>query len=233
MDKNKWKNYLIVALIAIMVLFGILGGKRVQRYRDEVNGLKMAKTTLTLQNESLNKQVRMKNDTIKKKDFKILELMALFKAKDKQITEIIGERDVALAKLNGITADSSYQFLINVAYNYPSVLKFLFNEIQVKYIHSDYITARSSEKIIPAMTAQLNNAKEQFIVRDNIESELKNVNELQNQTLANCEKINQDNDKIIKDTEKQRDKERHRKNLWRFTSAVAGSVAVILSAFVL
>jgi hypothetical protein len=49
--------------------------------------------------------------------------------------------------------------------------------------------------------------------------------------LNTCEKINTDNDKIIRDTEKQRDKEARRKNFWRFGTAVMTGVTIVLAVF--
>jgi hypothetical protein len=167
-------------------------------------------------------------DTVKKKDAEIVKLMVIFKTKDRKVAELTVERDLALSRLNYISSDSSYIFLTKVAYNYPGALKYLFNELQVKYIHADYITARGSEKIIPVMTAQLNNCSEQFIIRDGIESGLKKVIAYQKQSLTDCEKINKNSDTIIKDTEKQRDKEKRRKNFWRFTTAVSTTVLIII-----
>ncbi len=229
--KDKIKNGIIISFVIVIITGGIFGGKAVKKYNSEIASLKYEKTALALQKSVLETQIKMKQDTIKKKDAEIVRLQAIFKAKDKKIAELTADIDSALIWLNFITADSSYQFLQEVAYNYPGALKYLFNELQIKYIHADYLKARSSEKVIPILTSQVNNCKDQFVIRDGIEKELKAVNELQKQTLTNCEKINQDNDKIIKDTEKQRDKEKHRKNFWRFTSAVAAGVAVIVSVF--
>lgn len=227
----KVKNGLIIALIVIIGLFGLFGGRTVKRYQKEIASLKYDKTSLQLQITNRELVIKFQQDSIKKLDAEKERIMVLFKAKDKQIVGLTADLNNALSQLNGITSDSSYQFLQHIAYNYPGALKYLFNELQIKYIHSDYLTARSSEKIIPVLTSQVNDCKVQFGIRDNIESGLKDVIGLQKQNLTDCQKINQDNDKIIKDTEKQRDKEKHRKNFWRFTASVATGVTIIVSVF--
>lgn len=231
MDKDKLKNYFIIALVVLIGLLGAFGGRAVSKYRQEVAILKSNNSSLKLDNIKLDEKIWAKNDTIKKQNAEIERLMALFRAKDRQIGQLRADLDSALVWLNFITADSSYEFLQFEAYNYPGVLKYLFNEPQIKHIHSDYLVARNSEQIIPVLTSQINNCKEQFAVRDSIAYSLKQVSEWQKQQLANCEKANKNSDQIIKDTEKQRDKEKHRKNFWRFTSAVATGVAVVLAVF--
>lgn len=231
MDKNKVKNYLIIALVAIIVLFGIFGGRKVKKFQDEITALKTEKNILEEKNKELEKAVQSKIDTIKIKDARIEELMKLFRIKDKQINDLKTDLQEALTELNGITSDSSYQFLQQIAYNFPGTLKFLFNELQVRGIHSDYLKARSSEQVIPALTSQINNCKEQFLARESLEKSLRDLVDLKSQQLSNCELINNDNEGMIEDITAQRDKERHRKNFWRFTSAVAGGVAVVLAVF--
>lgn len=229
--KEKIKSVLVIALVAIIVLFGIFGGRKVRKYQEEIASLKYDKTSLSVQNKLLEEKVKMQADTIKKKDARIEELMKLFRAKDKEIADLSLDLNEALKKLNGITSDESYKFLQEIAYNFPGELTYLFNQLQVRGIHSDYLIARSSEKTIPALTAQINNAKEQFIARDSLNAHLNGLISLKEEQLANCQLINSDNDMMIEDLEMQRNKERHRKNFWRFTSAVAGGVAILLAAF--
>ena len=233
MDKNKLKNYFIIALIVVIGLFGIFGGRAVQKYREEINLLKSNKAELKIENLKLDEQKAVLNDSIKTLTIKIEELMGVFRIKDRQIFLLQRDLDSALVFLNFVTADSSYQFLQEVAYNYPGVLKYLFNEPQVKHIHSDYLVARSSEKIIPALTSQINNCKEQFTERDNEAGQLRRLNALQQKQLDNCDKISTSNDKIISDLEKQREKEKWRKNFWRTTSAVLTGACIVLTVFVL
>jgi len=227
--KDKVKNILIIALIVIIGLLGFFGGRKVVEYQEEIGLLKLSKKSLEEQITKRDVMIQDQKDTIEKKDAKIESLMLIFRSKDRQIAELTTEVDLALEWLDFITADSSYIFLQEVAYNYPGALKYLFNELQIKYIHADYLKARSSERIIPVMTSQINNCKEQFEVRDSEANALKSIVVLQEQNLADCKQINDNNDKIILDTEKQRDKERRRKNFWRFTTAVTTTTTIILA----
>ncbi len=231
--KDKVKNGLIIALIILIGLFAFFGGKKVRKYEKDIASLSYDKTALKTQNallENKNKVIEAQN---KKQKVTIDSCQVVFKKKDRVIAVLSADLDTALTRLNGITSDSSYQFLQKVAYAFPGTLEYLFNALQVRGIHTDYLKARNSEKIIPVYKEQIENCKVQLIARDNIESGLNTLINNKDQQLANCEKINQDNDKIIKDTEKQRDKEKRRKNFWRFSASVTTGVAIILAVFVL
>ncbi len=228
---DKFKNYLIIALIVIIGLFGFFGGHKVKKFSEEIATLKYEKTTLAVQNKLLDDKNKFIQAENKKHEATIDSCRIVFKQKDRIIAGLSADLDSALAKLDGITSDSSYQFLQEVAYKYPGLLKYLFNETQIRHIHADYLKARNSEQIIPAYKEQLSNCKVQLSEQDAIQSGLNKIIENKGLQLANCEKINADNEQIIKDTEKQRDKERHRKNFWRMTTGIATGVAIVIGAF--
>jgi hypothetical protein len=229
--KDKVKTGLIIVLIILIGLFGLFGGKAVKKYIKEIDSLKYEKTALQVQNALLTDNIKYEKAKNEKHQKTIDSCKVVFKKKDQIISGLSADLDSALAKLTGITSDSSYVFLQKVAYNYPGLLKYLFNELQVKGIHADYLKARSSEKIIPVYKEQIANCTLQLSEKDGIETGLNNIIANTNQQLSNCTKINQDNDKIIKDTEKQRNKEKHRKNFWRFTTAVTTTTTILLAVF--
>jgi len=229
--KDKVKNILIIALIILIGLFGFFGGRKVVKYQEQIGLLKLSNKSLEEQIAKRDGVIQSQNDTIEKKEAKIASLMLIFRSKDKQIAELTTEIDLALEWLDFITADSSYIFLQEVAYNYPGALKYLFNELQIKYIHADYVKARSSEKIIPVLTSQINNCREQFTVRDSTANALRGIVVLQEQSLADCKQINENNNKVILDTEKQRDAEKRRKFFWRATTGIMTGVTIVLAVF--
>jgi hypothetical protein len=65
--------------------------------------------------------------------------------------------------------------------------------------------------------------------RDSLALGLKKIIKLQKQNIADCQKINTDNDKIIKDAEKERNAEKRRKNFWRFTTSVTTITTIIFA----
>ena len=227
--KDKIKNGLIGILVIFIIAGGIFGGKEVTKYAEEIGLLRYANTTLETQKAFLKTQVQFEQEKVRKKDMVIDSCMIEFKKKDRVIAGITSDLDGALAKLNGITSDSSYQFLQQIAYNYPGLLSYIFNEIQIKYIHTDYLKARSSEKIIPAYVEQIANCTFQLSERDSIETGLKKAIRYQREELTACETVNNNKDTIIKNTEKQRNKEMRRKNFWRFGTAVTTITTIIFA----
>lgn len=231
MNKDKVKTGLIVVLIVLIGAFAFFGGKAVKKFKEEIAILKYDKTVLQTQIAFRDTQIKNEQAKVTAQEARSDSLTKVLAIKERIIAGITQDLNKALAQLNGITSDSSYQFLQKVAYNYPGVLKFLFNELQIRYIHSDFLTARNSEKIIPAYKEAIEVCKLNLIQKDSIEAGLKKVIGLQKQNLTDCTKVNQDNDNIIKDVEKQRDKERRRKNFWRFSASVATGVAIVLAVF--
>ncbi len=229
--QNKIKNILIGVLIALIVLLAIFGGRKVSKYGKEIASLKYEKTALTAQNALLDDKIKVQERENSKKQAVIDSCYVVFVAKDRVIAGLTGELDSALSQLEGITSDSSYQFLQRVAYVFPGTLEYLFNALQVKGIHADYLKARNAEQIIPEYEGLVANCKVQLAENDKLKAGLQSIIVDKTSQLINCEQINKDNEQIIKNTEKQRDKERHRKNFWRFGTGVMTGVAVILAVF--
>lgn len=229
--KDKLKNGLIIALVALIVVGAIFGGSKVKKYAQDIRDLKYANKTLEMQKAFTETQVKIEQATIERRDATIDSCMVVFKKKDKQIKGLSADLDSALAKLSGITSDSSYQFLQRVAYVYPGVLEYLFNALQVKGIHADYLKARSADKIIPVYQQSIENCKFQLTERDSVETALKRIVELRNTELDNCEQVNANNQDIIKKTEKQLLKAERRKGFWMATTGIAAGVAILVAAF--
>ena len=226
---NKIKNGLIGLLLILIVLFGLIGGQKVTKYAEEIGLLRYANTTLETQKAFLKTQVKFEQRKVEKRDMVIDSCMIEFKKKNRVIAGITSDLDEALAKLNGITSDSSYMFLQLIAYNFPGTMEYLFNALQIKGIHTDYLKARSSEKIIPVYVEQIANCAFQLSERDSIETGLKKAIRYQREALTACETVNNNKDTIIKDTEKQRNKEMRRKNFWRFGTAVTTITTIIFA----
>ena len=228
---DKLKNGLIIALVILIVIGGIFGGSKVKKYVDDIKDLKYANKTLEMQKAYIETQVKIEQAKVEKRDSTIDSCMVVFRKKDRQIAGLSADLSEALDKLEGITSDSSYIFLTTVAYNYPGLLSYIFNENQIKRIHADYLKARSADKIIPVYEQAVANCKFQLTERDSVETGLKRIVQLRNQELENCEQVNANNQTIIRDIEKQRDKEARRKGFWRSSAGIMTGVAVIVAVF--
>lgn len=229
--KEKIKSGLIIALAILIVLVAIFGGSKVKKYVQDIRDLKYANKTLEMQKAYIETQVKIEQATIARRDATIDSSMVVFKQKDRMIAGLSADLDSALAKLDGITSDSSYIFLTTVAYNYPGLLSYIFNENQIRKIHADYLKARSADKIIPVYQQAIANCKFQLTERDSIEAGLKRIVELRNTELDNCEQVNANNQDIIKKTEKQLLKAERRKGFWRSTTGIMTGLAVIVAVF--
>ncbi len=225
--KDTIKNGLIVALVILIGLFAIFGGKAVKRFKEDIATLKYDKSILQNQiidRENQIKVLQAKTDTHKAR---IDSCMGEFQKKDKVIAGLKRDLNEALSELDGISSDSSYIFLTKIAYNYPGFLSYLFNENQIKAIHADYLRVRNAEKVVVALNDQINNCRVQFAQRDSLANSLKTMFGLSEKNLADCQKINQDNEKIIKDVTKERNAEKRRKNFWRFTTGTMTIVEIL------
>ena len=228
---DKLKNGLIIALVVLIGLLGIFGGSKVKKYVDDIKDLKYTNKTLEMQKAYIETQVKIEQAKVEKRDSTIDSCMVVFKKKDKQIAGLSRYLDSALAKLSGITSDSSYRFLTEIAYAFPGTMEYLFNALQVKGIHTDYLKARSADKIIPVYQQSIENCKFQLTERDSVETALKRIVELRNTELDNCEQVNANNQDIIKKTEEQLLKAERRKGFWRATTGIAAGVAILVAAF--
>ena len=169
------KNWILIALVVILGLVGIFGGKAVSKYNEEIGALRFDKNRLERQIIDRENKIKIEQRKVVVKQSIIDSCMQEFVLKNRKIKELQGNLDDVLGQLEGITSDSSYIFLTQIAYNYPGILKYLFNELQVKAIHGDYLRARSAEKVIPALTAQMRNCTFQFLERDSLAQSLKRL----------------------------------------------------------
>ena len=223
------KNWIIVILIILIMIMGLISGIVVSRFKAEIESLKTDRNDLAAQIDIRNEKIEEMIEVVLEKDRIIDSLMLVFKAQGKTIGILTMERDELLDKLIVINSDSSYVFLQEIAYNYPGVLEYMFNALQVKGIHADWIRARSAENIIPELNLQIENCKLQFTIRDSTEKALKEIISFHEYNLDDCQKINEKNGRIISDLEKIANKEQRSKNFWRFTAAIEPvAIAVIV-----
>ena len=224
------KNWIIIALLIIVVIGGIFGGKAVTKFNEDIATLKYANKGLGMQIIDRDLQIKAEQNRANKKQTTIDSCMIAFKSKDKKIRELEKDLDSALAQLDGITSDSSYVFLTTIAYNFPGTMEYLFNSYQVKGIHADWIKARGMEKIIPQLKNQISNCEYQFGVRDSLVKHLNKIVDLQDKNLKDCSQMNENNKAVITDLEKTRDKEKRRKGFWRTVAAIEPVIFVVLMA---
>jgi hypothetical protein len=224
------KNWIILALLIIVAIGGIFGGKAVTKFNEDIAVLKFANKGLGMQIITRDLQIKVEQNRAGKKQATIDSCMIAFKSKDKKIWQLERNLNSALVQLDSITSDSSYVFLTTVAYNFPGTMEYLFNSYQVKGIHADWLRARGMEKIIPQLKDQISNCEYQFNVRDSLVKHLNKIVDLQDKNLKDCSQINENDKAVIADIEKKAEKEKRRKGLWRTIAAIEPVILVVLMA---
>jgi len=222
------KNWVIIALVVIIGLIGLFGGKAVSRYNSRIERLSYEKFILSKQISNRDLLIKVEQAKIRVHKATIDSCMTEFRKKDKKIGQLEKNLTDALDQLEGISSDSCYIFLTRMAYNYPGLLSYIFNENQIKAIHGDYLRARSAEQVIPELKLQIGNCLVQFKERDDLVKNQETIITLQDKNLQDCKQINANNDIIIKDLEKTVSKEKWRKNLWRIIASAEPGIAVAL-----
>ena len=212
-------------MLALM-LGGFIFGKR---YAESTQLAKSLKS----ENNSLLKQVHKRDSLILILSFDTTSLILTinnlnksFAEKDKYIKVLKKQRDEILAKLEGITSDSIYQFLQQVAYNTPGELKYKFNDPQIRSIQGDYEVARNAEKIIPALSDQIDTCSREVYKYSVLTTNLRKTINLQSDNINDYRLVVSNDSTLIDAQRKVIVKEVRRKNFWKITSGVV-TVALI------
>lgn len=225
---NKIKNILIVVLFSAIGLMFLFGGKKAGKFEADIAYMKGQNAMLEqkiIEKDSLIASENCRIDSLKKVNDS-LQLQAGKLSAEKQ--KAIKQRDEALAQLQTISTDSSYLFLQSVAYNFPGTLRYLFNELQVRGIHSDFIKLQTSEKIIYTLEKQANNCGLRVKNLEDISAGFENNILLKDANIADYKSIIENDSLMISDLDKTARKERNRKNFWRSTTGI--TVLILLGS---
>lgn len=125
-------------------------------------------------------------------------------------------------------ADSSYFFLNTIAYPYPGVPKYPFNETQVKNMHINYVENIQYEMLIAVQDTQLLNYKGlEFVlgIFNNSYKETIDILEKKNNGLTQMYENEQQKSQLC---EKELNKQNKKRNLWKATTGVVSAIAIVL-----
>ncbi len=225
-------NKILVVIIAVLVIALIAGSfftvKKTDTLINQADSLKIENTGLLTQIAKRDSLLYILNKDTANLSFTIDSLNNVFFDKELYIRKLKKQRDEALAQLEGITSDSTYQFLQQVAYNFPGELKFKFNDNQIKEIHQDYEVSRNAEKLIPAMSDEIEVCKTEISHFTALTGNLKKTVDLQSANIVDYKGVIA-NDSTIMDAQRRVIvKEVRRKNFWKITTGVTVLVATIL-----
>jgi predicted nucleic acid-binding Zn-ribbon protein len=225
-------NKILVVIIALLVTALVIGSfftvKKTDTLAGQADSLKIENTGLLMQIAKRDSLLYILNKDTANLSFTIDSLNNVFFDKELYIRKLKKQRDEALAQLEGITSDSTYQFLQQVAYNFPGELKFKFNDNQIKEIHQDYEVSRNAEKLIPAMSDEIEVCKTEISHFTALTGNLKKTVDLQSANIVDYKGVIA-NDSTIMDAQRRVIvKEVRRKNFWKITTGVTVLVATIL-----
>lgn len=225
---NKVLLVIIALLVIALVVVNFFTVKKTDTLINQADSLKIENTGLLMQIAERDSLLYVLNKDTANLSFTIDSLNNVFFDKELYIRKLKKQRDEALAQLEWITSDSTYQFLQQVAYNFPGELKFKFNDEQIKEIHQDYEVSRNAEKLIPAMSDEIEVCKTEIghftVLTDN----LKNTVDLQSANIIDYKGVIANDSTIIDAQRRVIVKEVRRKNFWKISTGVITLVGVIL-----
>ena len=225
-------NKILVIIIALLTVALVAGSfftvSKVDSLAQEADSLKIENTGLLGQIAKRDSLLYVLNKDTAYLSYTIDSLNSVFVSKERYIRLLKTQRDEALAKLSGITADSTYQFLQNVAYKLPGELKYKFSDNQIKEIHQDYEVAKNAETLIPAMSDEIEICQAEIGHFTILTRDLKKTIDLQSANINDYKGIVANDSTIIDAQRRVIVKEVRRKNFWKITTGVVTLIGTIL-----
>ena len=225
-------NKILVIIIALLTVALIAGSfftvSKVDTLAQEADSLKIENTGLLGQIAERDSLLFVLNKDTAYLSYTIDSLNSVFVSKERYIRLLKTQRDEALAKLSGITADSTYQFLQNVAYKLPGELKYKFSDNQIKEIHQDYEVAKNAETLIPAMSDEIEICQAEIGHFTILTGDLRKTIDLQSANINDYKGIMANDSTIIDAQRRVIVKEVRRKNFWKITTGVVTLIGTIL-----
>jgi len=220
----------LLTIIILMIISFVNNGCN----RHELSKIVEKVTGLNIQNDILHKNIKERDSLLLLKDVKIAEIKDSLQKSQKKTKELEMQykhlendyRNLS-SKLISITTDSSYSFLIHIAYPYEGNMKYPFNEPQVKGIHLTWLEKISLEELNNNLLAQVDGCKAQLVLKDNLITETSGEMSLMKETRKDLEKIIDNKDIIIQTKDKEINRNNRRKNFWKVTTGIAGGLFII------
>jgi len=195
-------------------------------------------TGLDLQNDILSLKNRTLQDSLNKEKVLRLQLEHSKQVliKEKQVLETDNVRlkkriaDIPAWILN-LPADSSYKFLIDIAYPFPGEKRFPFNEPQIKNMHADYLENVELTGLVTNLEDRLQVCEKLGANSDSLAASFNKsylMAESQKSNMTDEIKNTQEKATLYKDA---LDKSEKRKKFWKTAAQISAAVAVVLAIF--
>ena len=222
--------------IVCLLLIGVLGLTICYILRkSELKNLKDAQKELIEKNEALAKEVA-EQDSLLKANERITIILTDSILAQKRITANL-KRDYENLKkeykevidgLAEISADSSYQFLTEIAYPYEGEKKYPFNEPQVKEIHVTYIEREQLHFLNASLISQVWSQDLEISMQEARYGQARRSIDIMVASRKNLDTVIQNQDKIIELQIQETKREKRKKILWQVGTGVAFLVGLII-----
>lgn len=226
----KVKNVAFILLILFLALTIYQNGCK----RAEMEAMVGQMAELYMSNDSLKRNIRDKDINIALKDARIDELkdsisLSIRKIKiiEKKYNKLRGQYNDLSDSVASIPTDSSYRFLTDVAYPYQGIMRYPFNEPQVKGIHLTFLEKKSLGDLNYNLIAQVKEKDYQLEIKDTIISEQERKVIIMEMMRVEFETIINNNNKIIDINNKEIKKAHRQKTMWQI---ITGAVVIGFSA---
>jgi len=227
------RTILIVLLVILFIVSACINGWQ----RNKMNELFSNITGIKIENRILEKSIAKKTGTISEQEkeintlnFQRDSLSYIIDSLKNDIKLKEKEKNKNPKEIIDIPADSSYQFLNEVAYPYPGMPEYPFNEAQVKNIHLTYNENIDLELINSMLYSLVGKYESQDKIEDSIIVKQKENLYLALENQKEYKKIVNNHKEIIKKLEERNKKNEKRKKLWRTltTGTTAGLIILTL-----
>lgn len=202
---NKLKGLAYLIAVFFIILFFTTNG--IKKKRNEK--LIKEKTELNVKNDLLKKENKILDDMINYRDsielVKQVKFDSIKKQESKFKNEISywkNEYDNISDELTKISDDSSYHFLQH-KFNYPGVLKFPFNSLQVKEFHKIYLENINDKIQLNLYTKSLLSCQEKSIILSDMKKDIEEKYNYKVTQFDNLQEVNINTEKKVKLLEKQ------------------------------
>lgn len=227
----KASQYIVCLLLIVVFGLTVCYILRKSKFQD----LENAQKELIEKNEDLAKEVA-EQDSLLKANERITIILTDSILIQKRITANLKKDYENLKKqykevidgLAEISADSSYQFLTEIAYPYEGEKKYPFNEPQVKEIHVTYIEREQLHFLNASLISQVWSQDLEISMQEARYGQARRSIDIMVASRKNLDTVIQNQDRIIELQIQETKREKRKKILWQVGTGVAFLVGLII-----
>lgn len=231
------KNLSRIKTIGMLVLVGFFVLSLVRNGCDRAEAEEMVEriTGLNIRNDILMEDVKERDSLLIAKDESIDSLQSLLTLSQERgdslqynYTELEWELQSLSDSINELPVDTSYYFLVDEAYPYPGHLRFPFNELQVRSMHTTFLEKIKLDEMNLNLLSQIDEKDHQLEVQEAVVYEHEMSIQLMEESRVDLDSIILNQDEIIEIQGKQIETTKRRRTVLEI---VGGVILVVITAF--